>query len=518
MAQSSARRVVAVALTLLPPTLAALLTRAFGYGLPEWVFFTVCLAAATTGGWLVWRAAALSARQRRRAAALALISPEVAVHEAVVAERTRLSADISAELRSLLVQVRDLAADGDPAAATRIHRLTRQAVSDLRRQLGLLRDPVPAPESVSAVEPSSTRLRPYDLVLGGGVAVLAAAEAWCYPRGEGLVAAPGSVPMTALAALPLIALRRHPAGTAVAVGGIQLLGLLIGVPVSHGFWILAGIGAPLWRLLSRPPRRRDLAAAALLTLGTVLTGALTSADDLGVLLGVLLLAGGGGLLSGRWHRREADARATADRRAAELDAATVAAVEAQRIAYAREIHDTVSHAVGVIAMQASVAQVGTAPSARDALDRIQEVAGAALVELDDDEDRDAAGPKTVESIRAVVDRMRGAGMTVTVHGLDGITPDRAGLAYRIVQEGLTNVARHAHGARAEVTVVAVDGAVTIEIADDGPGPRSGDTQGHGLVGLRERVGYAGGSLDVTTGPDGGCRLQVRLPRTEVGAR
>lgn len=60
--------------------------------------------------------------------------------------------------------------------------------------------------------------------------------------------------------------------------------------------------------------------------------------------------------------------------------------------------------------------------------------------------------------------------------------------------------------------------MTIEIADDGPGPRSGDTQGHGLVGLRERVGYAGGSLDVTTGPDGGCRLQVRLPRTEVGAR
>lgn len=524
-----ARRSTCVAAVLLPPLLAVVLVVVLGYGPAEWVFFTGCLGAATAAGWLVRRSAVRSARQQVRAEALSRVTPEAAVQTAVLAERSRLSAEISAELTALLGEVRDLARSGDPSAAPEIHRLARRAVSDLRRQLGLLRDP-PAAGTVPP-QPALVRVRPADVALGLGVSGVAALEAWGYPRGEGLTPLPGSVLLTAAVALTVIGLRAHTAPAAVLAGVLQLVGLALGIPVTHGFWILASVAAPVGSLLARPPRARHLLAAGVLVGGTVLSGALTSTENLGVLVAILALAGAAGLWAGHWSRREAVARSLADRRAAELSAAATAAVEAQRIAYAQEIHDTVAHAVGVIAMQASVAQVAGRSDAGEAMDRIREVAGLTLAELTEGATSVAtAGSGRTDTvgagvggILAVVDRLRDAGMSVTVRGLDELPPGWSTLAYRIIQEGLTNVARHAPGASAVVTVSTQhDGTghppVLIEITDDGPGPRSAEAPGYGLVGLRERVGDVGGSVELVSRPEGGCGLRIRLPAPTIEVR
>jgi signal transduction histidine kinase len=84
-------------------------------------------------------------------------------------------------------------------------------------------------------------------------------------------------------------------------------------------------------------------------------------------------------------------------------------------------------------------------------------------------------------------------------------------AYRIVQEALTNVVRHAHASATAVRVRRTEGAVTIDVSDNGTGPSAGGDPGHGVRGMRERATALGGSLDVLPGDAGGCRVVARLP-------
>ena len=87
-------------------------------------------------------------------------------------------------------------------------------------------------------------------------------------------------------------------------------------------------------------------------------------------------------------------------------------------------------------------------------------------------------------------------------------------AYRIVQEALTNVLRHAAAAHAEVTITYADDTVSVEVLDDGAGPDGDggvDPPGHGLVGMRERVAAFGGSLTAAGRPGGGFAVSARLP-------
>ena len=84
-------------------------------------------------------------------------------------------------------------------------------------------------------------------------------------------------------------------------------------------------------------------------------------------------------------------------------------------------------------------------------------------------------------------------------------------AYRLVQEGLTNAIKHAQAKRAEVLVHYSDGEVEVTVTDDGRGIGTGDSGGHGLVGMRERVSVYGGDLDAGPKPGGGYRLRAKLP-------
>lgn len=191
------------------------------------------------------------------------------------------------------------------------------------------------------------------------------------------------------------------------------------------------------------------------------------------------------------------------------------AVLAERLRVVREVHDVVSHSLGTIAVTAGVTAhvagddverlrdglVRVEATGRQALDELRTVLGAV---------REPAAREPapgVAELGALVERARAAGVDVRVEVSVGEVPPTVGLAvYRVVQEGLTNVVRHAPGARCEVAVTRSAGGVEVVVADDGPGP-AGGVAGQGLIGLRERVEALGGVFEA--GPRDGGGFVVR---------
>jgi signal transduction histidine kinase len=234
----------------------------------------------------------------------------------------------------------------------------------------------------------------------------------------------------------------------------------------------------------------------------------------------------------RERRRTAELQTLTRTLVAERQEMARLAVAAERGRIARELHDVVAHAVSVIAIQADAAMqiLDHDPSrARGPLQSIQETARGALVEmrrlvglLRDDDDHPAFAPAPgLASLDELVDEVRRSGVPVTLD----ITGDPRALAptldltaYRVVQEGLTNVLKHAGEARAHVTIAYHRDELALEVRDqasrhdgvvvDTTPVESGG--GHGLVGLRERVVLLSGQMESGATADGFV-LRVRLP-------
>jgi signal transduction histidine kinase len=204
----------------------------------------------------------------------------------------------------------------------------------------------------------------------------------------------------------------------------------------------------------------------------------------------------------------------------------------ERLRIAREIHDVVAHAMTAINVQAGVAAhlLERDPlQAYDALRNIKHTSGAALSDLrstlevirDPSQAAPLGPPAGLDDIPELTDGLRAAGVTVDLDldaGAD-VTAAVQSAGYRIVQEALTNVARHASGAsRTHVSVRRVHAAVTVEVIDDGavaPVPADGIADGNGLRGMRERATALGGTLEATPIDTGGWKVRATLP---VGAR
>jgi signal transduction histidine kinase len=230
-------------------------------------------------------------------------------------------------------------------------------------------------------------------------------------------------------------------------------------------------------------------------------------------------------LTGVGVRSRRQAASLAARNAAlERQAEQAAAAERARIA--RELHDIVAHHLSVMVLQAAGAQA-SGKDAGPALEKIERSGRQALAETrrllgvlrDAPEDDGLAPQPGISDLAALADSVRAAGVPVSlaVHGDDGDLPAAVGVsAYRIVQEALTNVLKHAGPARADVTVGCADGAVLIEITDDGAGnPAEGPhVSGQGLVGMHERVAVFGGELQAGPRPGGGFAVRARLPLGE----
>lgn len=201
------------------------------------------------------------------------------------------------------------------------------------------------------------------------------------------------------------------------------------------------------------------------------------------------------------------------------------AVMAERSRIARELHDAVAHSMSVMVVQAGAARtvIDRDPeAAKAAIARIEETGRDGLTEMrrligvltDPGTEADLVPQPGLAQLEALLETVRGAGVHVEVvtRGRPRPLPPSADLiAYRVVQEALTNVVKHAGGAHARVLFDWTHDALVIEVADDGRGGDAGATGGHGLIGMRERVALYGGSLETGARPGGGFSVRARLP-------
>jgi signal transduction histidine kinase len=202
----------------------------------------------------------------------------------------------------------------------------------------------------------------------------------------------------------------------------------------------------------------------------------------------------------------------------------------ERLRIARELHDVLAHNISLISVQAGVALhlMDERPEqARTALAAIKEASNEALGELrsvldilrQGNEKPPRSPTSGLADLSDLVSKTEATGLQVTTH-VDGTPrPLPAGVdlaAFRIVQESLTNVTRHADGAHATVRVAYGEDDVTVQIDDDGRGrsARLAPGTGSGIAGMRERAAALGGSLEAGPRSGGGFRVRARLPLGE----
>ena len=198
------------------------------------------------------------------------------------------------------------------------------------------------------------------------------------------------------------------------------------------------------------------------------------------------------------------------------------AAEEERLRIARELHDVVAHNVSVMAIQAGAARV-SGSSSREALQAIETTARDTLDELNrllgvlrKGPDAPLAPQPGLDQVAALLKTARDAGLEATLKVIGERRPLAAALdlsAYRIVQEAITNVLKHANASRVEVILDYQPDALVLTISDNGSGATAtveGST-GHGLIGMRERIEVFGGELGTGSSSLGGFTVHARLP-------
>jgi signal transduction histidine kinase len=240
-------------------------------------------------------------------------------------------------------------------------------------------------------------------------------------------------------------------------------------------------------------------------------------------------------LAGFVVREQAEQAQAAEVRASqaerEREAVTRIAVAEERARIARELHDIVAHAVSVMVLQVGAIRhklTDEVAEDRDALRGVEQTGRAALIEMRrllavmrrDGDGLELAPQPGLDGLDSLVSEVGRAGLPVALHVEGTPFPLPQGIdlsAYRIVQEGLTNALKHARASHADVTVRYMGDEVLIEVHDDGTGAVTPDGQGHGLIGIRERVKLYGGEMVTGSAGSGGFTLTTRLPVTRYGA-
>ena len=323
--------------------------------------------------------------------------------------------------------------------------------------------------------------------------------------------------------LALIGARRFPGPvalvTALAAAGLVLLRPDIGTPnIALAFAIVLGIvrGARIW----------VYASVALVWVSTITVASLTggSLHPLRIAFTTFALAfvmGVGELIRVRREHFQSMRRSAQNRR---FDAE-----QRERVRIARELHDVLGHSLSQINVQAGVGLhlIDTQPekaaealasikaTSKNALDEVRMVLGI----LRSDAEGESAAPLAPEpdlaGLPALIETFRAQGMDVTyVNALDAeaTAPAATQLAlYRICQEALTNVLRHAQPGTASVFIGVDQSGYLLSVTDDGPAPRGPVSPGGGLLGMRERAELLGGSLRYGAGAGGGFQVEARIP-------
>jgi signal transduction histidine kinase len=365
-----------------------------------------------------------------------------------------------------------------------------------------------------------------DLLLAGVLAVWAVLEAL-------FVEGPGSTPERVAVALaftvPLVFRRQAPLLVLLAIVGVELLVIVTSDVGEAGTMPVPALLVATFSVALYARRAADpfiglavTVAAVMLTLTTdYYTGEQPGPTDLAIMS---LIIGGFWSMGYALRRRAAQARQAM----AESGELARNAVAEERARIARELHDVIAHSVSVIAVQAGAAeqQLESDPDrARDHLDTVRRTSREAMNEMRRlldvlrEEEASYVPQPGLSRLPELVETARDSGLEVEVKE-EGERPELPpGLdltVYRIVQEALTNVRKHAGAVPTEVRLRYEPGAVeldvTNELAGAAPAP-NGSGGGHGLVGMKERARLFGGTLEAGSA-NGGFRVHARLPIEE----
>lgn len=314
-----------------------------------------------------------------------------------------------------------------------------------------------------------------------------------------------------------------------------LMGLIYAVLGHPGGFYTVAMGVGIFTVAAAHRRRAALA-------GLLIGFGLFLGADLAMELGHLI-AGGGALwflgwltvafLLGEVARNRSDYIGAVQERAAEEERSrqeqALRRVGEERMEIAREIHDVLAHSISIINVQAGAAlhHLDTSPEqSREALTTVRQTGKRALSELRSSIEvlrrSDAQGPSAPAPTRpspglddiqdlAETTRLTGLDVNVEARGTADVPVPIGLAAYRIVQESLTNVARHAEATIATVLVDLHDDRLVVRVDDDGRGAPAEVVRGHGIDGMRERVRALDGELTAGPRPEGGFRVEARFP-------
>jgi signal transduction histidine kinase len=337
-----------------------------------------------------------------------------------------------------------------------------------------------------------------------------------------------------------------PVAGAAVVAAMFPVATALGLDGPTGVGVLAFFLLPGWAAFRVAPGRSWLAplAAQLMATAGVAVGALLdpaavagpTAPDLAAIVWENLFfsslawaSWGVGLLARAARERAERLGRLAETLDAEREAREHEVLVAERQRIARDLHDAVAHSVSVMTLQVGAVRATMpegAPQA-DMLRGIERLGRESVAELRslvgilrDTDDVPAAAPPTIERARELVDELRAAGADVRLEvvGESRALPRAVDVsAYRVLQEALTNVLRHAPGSRATVRIDRRPAVLVVEVVNTAPGRVAVSAAsidgagGHGLVGMRERVGVFHGRFEAGPQPDGGFAVRAEFP-------
>ena len=355
-----------------------------------------------------------------------------------------------------------------------------------------------------------------DAMLAAAVVALGQLEVWANAQIE---------PKPAAAACELVlgaALawrRRFPLATLTAVAAAATAEAVAGVPLQEPVVPLLAFVLAVYSLVTHAPRERAAAGAAI-AVTAVAVQTVSQHKGLGNFVFALIFLVGAWIAGRTIHARTA----RTEQLEREQQQVALAAAEEERQRIARELHDIISHSLGVLVLQAGAAEqvLERDPAgAREVLQSIratgQEAIGeiATLLTLVGSEPERSRQPQpTLADLERLLATTREAGLPVELE-IAGRRRELAAplelSAYRIVQEGLTNALKHSGGTRARVSLRYQERELELEVSDDGAGAANGHGSRRGLAGIGERVAVFGGHLEAGPQPQGGWTLRASLP-------
>lgn len=355
-----------------------------------------------------------------------------------------------------------------------------------------------------------------DAALAVSVVMLGQLEVWL---NTAIQPKPAAAACELVLGLVLVGRRRFPLATVAAVSVAASAEALAQVPLQEPLVPLLASVIAVYSLVTHAPRERAFAGAVVALLGVAVETA-SQHKGLGNFVFALVFLVGAWIVGRTIHARTLRAREL------ELAQAQVAATAAEheRRRIARELHDVISHSLGVLVLQAgAVEQVleSDPERAREVLRSIRTSGQEAIGELGTllalargEPDHSRQPQPRLADLERLLAATRQAGLPVELQ-LEG---ERRELpaplelsAYRIIQEGLTNALKHAAATQAHVLLRYGDQQLELEVRDNGAGAGNGAGSSRGLVGIKERVSVFGGRFDAGPDASGGWRLQAALP-------